>query len=449
VNSLRLKIAVAMAVLVLVATSVVGAISYRSTSARLIAEVDDSISEATTLLVRRGDDNRFRIPARGLLGIYSVRVLNVRAETVNSSFEVDLPVSDAALSVVGVNRGFDQSTVEFGSERFRVHTVGRDAGAVQVARSLGETDRVLRDVQRRTALFVLVVSSLAAAVGWLLASTVAAPLRRLTRAASEVEQSGDLNVALPEPGKDEVGRLGSAFGSMLGALQRSRGEQQRLVQDAGHELRTPLTSLRTNLAVLRRHPDMAPDMQERILEDLDSEVGELTELVNELVAVASGELADQPPQDLRLAEVARRVAARVGRRRERSVVVEVGVRVGEEATVFAPLAGIERAITNLVENAAKFDQSDAEIRVEVDGGRLMVIDHGPGIPEDDLSLVFDRFHRATASRTLPGSGLGLAIVREIVERHRGTVSAVNRPGGGASVGFELPVQDAPTSANPA
>ena len=448
-NSLRLKIAVAMAVLVLVATSVVGAISYRSTSARLIAEVDDSISEATTLLVRRGDDNRFRIPARGLLGIYSVRVLNVRAETVNSSFEVDLPVSDAALSVVGVNRGFDQSTVEFGSERFRVHTVGRDAGAVQVARSLGETDRVLRDVQRRTALFVLVVSSLAAAVGWLLASTVAAPLRRLTRAASEVEQSGDLNVALPEPGKDEVGRLGSAFGSMLGALQRSRGEQQRLVQDAGHELRTPLTSLRTNLAVLRRHPDMAPDMQERILEDLDSEVGELTELVNELVAVASGELADQPPQDLRLAEVARRVAARVGRRRERSVVVEVGVRVGEEATVFAPLAGIERAITNLVENAAKFDQSDAEIRVEVDGGRLMVIDHGPGIPEDDLSLVFDRFHRATASRTLPGSGLGLAIVREIVERHRGTVSAVNRPGGGASVGFELPVQDAPTSANPA
>ena len=448
-NSLRLKIAVAMAVLVLVATSVVGAISYRSTSARLIAEVDDSISEATTLLVRRGDDNRFRIPARGLLGIYSVRVLNVRAETVNSSFEVDLPVSDAALSVVGVNRGFDQSTVEFGSERFRVHTVGRDAGAVQVARSLGETDRVLRDVQRRTALFVLVVSSLAAAVGWLLASTVAAPLRRLTRAASEVEQSGDLNVALPEPGKDEVGRLGSAFGSMLGALQRSRGEQQRLVQDAGHELRTPLTSLRTNLAVLRRHPDMAPDMQERILEDLDSEVGELTELVNELVAVASGELADQPPQDLRLAEVARRVAARVGRRRERSVVVEVGVRVGEEATVFAPLAGIERAITNLVENAAKFDQSDVEIRVEVDGGRLTVIDHGPGIPEDDLSLVFDRFHRATASRTLPGSGLGLAIVREIVERHRGTVSAVNRPGGGASVGFELPVQDAPTSANPA
>jgi two-component system sensor histidine kinase MprB len=235
---------------------------------------------------------------------------------------------------------------------------------------------------------------------------------------------------------------------MLGALQRSQGEQHRLVQNAGHELRTPLTSLRTNLAVLRRHPDMAADMQEQILEDVDNEVGELTELVNELVAVASGELADQAPQEFLLAEAARRVAARVGRRRDRSVIVEIREQVGAEAMVFAPLVGIERAITNLVENAAKFDQSDVAICVEVEGGRLTVIDHGPGIPEDDLPLVFDRFHRATASRTLPGSGLGLAIVREIVERQGGTVSAVNRPGGGASVGFELPVQNALNSATP-
>lgn len=440
-NSLRVKIATAMAVLVLVATSVVGAISYRSTSARLIDEVDDSISEATALLVLSNDDKRFRIPARGLLGVYSVRVLNIRGETLNSSFDVPLPVSDAASSVIGVDRGFDQSTVELGGERFRVHTVGVDAGAVQVARSLGETDRVLRDVQRRTTFFVFIVSVLAAVVGWLLASTVAAPLRRLTRAASDVEQSGDLNVSLPEPGSDEVGRLGSAFASMLSALQRSRGEQQRLVQDAGHELRTPLTSLRTNLAVLRRHPDMAVDMQERILEDLDGEVGELTALVNELVAVASGDLADQPPEDLVLADVARRIAERVGRRRNRSVVVNVD----DPAMVFAPLAGIERAITNLIENAAKFDQSGEEIRVDVDGGRLTVLDNGPGIPNEDLQLVFDRFHRATTSRTMPGSGLGLAIVREVIERHGGAVTAANRENGGAAIGFELPVTSVPVA----
>ena len=210
----------------------------------------------------------------------------------------------------------------------------------------------------------------------------------------------------------------------------------RLVQDAGHELRTPLTSLRTNLSVLRRHPDMEPAMQKRILDDVDGEVGELTNLVNELVAVASGELADQPPQDVFLGEIAQRVAERVGRRRGRDITVDVE----SVAPVHVPLAGVERAIANLIENAAKFDQSGGAIRVEVAAGRLTVFDNGPGIPNDDLPLVFERFHRGAVSRTLPGSGLGLAIVREVVERHGGSVHAANRADGGAAVGFELPVE---------
>lgn len=434
-TSLRVKIAAAMAILVLGATSIVGVISYRSTSARLIDEVDDSISEASALLIRADEASRARLPARGLLGVYAVRVLNLRSETVSSTFDFDLPVSAPAQDVIGVERGFARATVEIDGERFRVHTVGGTFGAVQVSRSLGETDRVLQDVRQRTLLLVFLISVLAAVVGWVLAGTVAAPLRRLTSAATEVERSGDLDVSLPESGDDEVGRLGSAFASMLAALRRSQGEQQRLVQDAGHELRTPLTSLRTNLAVLRRHPDMDAEMQERILEDLDGEVGELTELVNELVAAASGDLADQPPQELDLGDVARRIGERVGRRRGRTVVVDVQ----RPALVFAPLTGVERALTNLVENAVKFDRSGGEIRVEVAAGTVTVLDHGPGIPAEDLSLVFDRFHRATASRTLPGSGLGLAIVREVVEHHGGTVHAANRAGGGAAVGFTLPL----------
>ncbi len=436
-RSLRFKIALAMALLVLFATSVVGAISYRSTSARLVAEIDGSISGATRLLVGDATDGRVRIPTRGLLGVYSVRVLDGRGRTVSSSFDVDVPVTERAVEIVGVDRGFDQSTVTVDDTRFRVHTIGADNGAIQVARALDETDRVLSDVRQRTASFVLVVALLAAMIGWVLAGSVAAPLRRLTAAASEVERSGDLTVTLPDGGNDEVGRLGSAFGAMLGALSRSRGEQQRLVQDAGHELRTPLTSLRTNLAVLRRHPDMADDMRTRILADLDGEVGELTDLVNELVAAASGDLADQPAQDLVLSTVATRVADRVGRRRNRPVLVAAD----RDAVVSVPLAGIERAITNLVENAAKFDPTGGPIHLDVQGGRLTVLDRGPGIPPEDLPLVFDRFHRAVTSQAMPGSGLGLAIVREVVERHGGLVHACNRPDGGAAVGFELPVVD--------
>lgn len=434
-RSLRVKIAVAMAVLGFVATAMVGAVSYRSTSLRLVDEVDRSIKEASSLLVsiRNGDDLG-GIPSRGLLGIYSVRLLNRKAEVVNSSFDKSFELTAKAKLAIGDDKGFDVATVTFDDERFRIQTIGATRGGIQVARSLGETDRVLSDLRQRTTFLVIAVSLVAAAVGWVLASTVAAPLRRLTRAAEEVEASGNLDLAVAEPRADEVGRLGAAFQSMLAALQRSRTEQQRLVQDAGHELRTPLTSLRTNLSVIRRHPDMGSEMQERILDDLDGEVRELTDLVNELVSIASGELADQPADVIDLGALAESVGARVARRKDRVVDVDVGA----AGIVLAPPAGLERAITNLIQNAAKFDTSMGSIEVVVRGGDLRVLDRGPGVADKDLPLIFDRFHRAATARTMPGSGLGLAIVREVVERSGGTVSAGHRDGGGADVGFSLP-----------
>ncbi len=432
-RSIRMKIALAMAVVALVATAAVGAISYRSTSLRLVDEVDRSIVEATAILVA-GRPNRVQVPTRDLLGTYSVRLLDRDGATQQSSFDRQVPVSDSALDVIGDARARSVDNVSVDDVRYRVHTIGLANGALQVARPLTETDSVLRDIRQRTLLLVVTVAVLAAALGWLLAGTVVAPLRRLTGAAETVESSGRLDVDVPHEGRDEVGRLGSAFRAMLDALHRSRSEQQRLVQDAGHELRTPLTSLRTNLAVLRRHADLPDDTRRQIVDDLDSEVGELTDLVNELVAVASGQLADQPAVAVDLGALAASVADRVGRRRNRAVSVDAD----GAATVSAPPAGLERAITNLIENAAKFDRSDGPIDVIVRAGSLTVLDRGPGIPPDDLGRVFDRFHRAESARTLPGSGLGLAIVREVVERHGGSVSAAHRPGGGAAVGFTLP-----------
>lgn len=434
-RSLRVKIAVAMAILGFVATAMVGVVSYRSTSTRLVDEVDRSMKEATSLLVNiRSGDDLVVLPGRGLLGVYSVRLLDRTAEVVNSSFKKNLELTAKAKLATGDDKGFDVATITFEGERFRVHTVGAARGGIQVARSLGETDRVLSDLRQRTTFLVILVSLMAAAIGWLLASTVAAPLRRLTRAAEEVEASGNLDLAVAEQRADEVGRLGVAFQSMLSALRRSQTEQQRLVQDAGHELRTPLTSLRTNLSVIRRHPDMGSEMQERILDDLDGEVRELTDLVNELVSVASGELAEQPADIIDLGVLAKSVGARVARRKGRVVEVDVAA----AGVVFAPPAGLERAITNLIQNAAKFDTSSGSIEVVVRGGDLRVLDRGPGIPQEDRLLIFDRFHRAVSARTMPGSGLGLAIVREIVERSGGTVSALHRDGGGADVGFSLP-----------
>ncbi len=429
--SLRWRIALALAFVAFVATAAVGIIGYRSTSSRLISEVDRSITEATALVTTRPN----RVPTRGLLEVYSVRVLDDRGHVTNSSFRTDVPVAPAAEGVLGRTGVTARFTITYEGEEFRVHTIGlQNGGAVEISRSLGETTRVLDDLRRRTILMVVLVAVGAAAAGWLIAGTVAAPLRRLTGAAEDVESSGRLDVDVPGSGSDEVGRLGAAFRSMLVARQRSREAQERLVQDAGHELRTPLTSLRTNLAVMRRHPEMTPEMHDRILDDVSGEVTELTDLVNELVAAASGQLNDQPAEAIDLGSAASNVAERLARRRSRPVEVELR----EPAIVMAPPSGLDRAITNLIENACKFDASGGPIRVVVEGGTLSVLDRGPGIPADDLPLVFDRFHRSDAARAMPGSGLGLSIVRDVIEAQGGTVGAAHRSGGGAAVGFTLP-----------
>ena len=300
-----------------------------------------------------------------------------------------------------------------------------------------ETERALAVIRNRTLLSVSLVIVGAAIIGWLIGRQVTRRLVRLTQAADDVAVTGRLDVEVPVSGSDETGRLGAAFNGMLGALARSRDQQQQLVQDAGHELRTPLTSLRTNVAVLRRFDDLPPEARRQLVDDLDSETKELTALVNELVELATDRRDDEPEQESDLGALCEQAAARVRRRTGREITV-----VADDSMVSCRPAAIDRAIVNLIDNAAKFsaaeDNAGSVIDVEVADGRLAVSDRGPGIPADDLPHIFDRFYRSVASRSLPGSGLGLAIVRDIVESHGGTVFAEARQGGGSTVGFTLP-----------
>jgi two-component system, OmpR family, sensor histidine kinase MprB len=324
--------------------------------------------------------------------------------------------------------------VTVSGERYRMETlgVGRGGGAVQVARSLREQDRVLASLRNRVLVAALVIVFAAAAVGWWIARQMTRRLSTLTNAAEEVAHTGRLDVAVPVQGPDEAGRLGEAFNEMLAALARSKDDQQRLVQDAGHELRTPLTSLRTNMSVLRRHV-LAPDAREQVLDDLDSETRELTDLVNELVELASDRSHDEPEEDVVLADVARQVAQRAQRRSGRAVIVDA-----DGTEVLGRRQALERAVGNLVDNALKFDDNgDAPVEIVVRAGRVTVLDRGPGVDATDAPHVFDRFFRSVSARSRPGSGLGLAIVRDVAERHGGTVFVEPRDGGGAAIGFTV------------
>ena len=171
-----------------------------------------------------------------------------------------------------------------------------------------------------------------------------------------------------------------------------------------------------------------------MLEDLRSEVTQVSTMVEELVLLASGDLEeDDSPGVVRLDDLIKVAADRTSRRFARQVSVDV-----EPTRINGSARGLDRAVSNLLNNACKFSPPGSPIEVTLKGGRVVVRDHGPGIDVGDLPHVFHRFYRATAARTQPGSGLGLAIVDQVVRSYGGTAFAENHPGGGAIVGFSLP-----------
>jgi len=445
--SLRWKIALALAVLAAGGSAAVGISTFRSTEDRLITEIDRSLATASERFLDlrdgsggRGDRDGDGRPNRPLilvperpLGVeqYVVQVTDASGEVLAATSGVTLPVpgplateDTARLETVASAEGPD----------YRVRTVEVEIGVVQMGRDLTETQNVLVDLRRTVWTIAIAVTAVAALIGWLLASGVTRRLRRLAEAAGEVAETGRLDVAAPSTGRDEAGRLGRTFADMLAALSRSRDQQRRLVEDAGHELRTPLTSLRTNLDVLRRHPEMDDELRSRVLADIDRDTADLAALVEEVVALAADRRTDELPEPLRLREVAASIVERAGRRSGREIVL-----VADDSVALVRRHMFERAVSNLVDNAIKFDGSAGRIDVSVHRGLVTVSDRGPGIPENEIPLVFDRFHRAVEARTLPGSGLGLSIVADVATTHGGTVFARNRTGGGAEVGFSLPV----------
>lgn len=436
--SLRWKIALALAAIVSVSSVVVGTIGYRSTRDRLYEEVDRSLVTIEGRVNERWLNADGDFPAdRGPFAGYDAQIITLDGTVVQSTFPTPLPVSEADLRVAGERGRSVIRTVSTEAGDYRVRTVGFQRGAVQVARSLDETERVLRGLRARLLLWTAVVAAAAIAVGLWIAGRVTASLRRLTSAAEEVEATGRLDVQVGDDrlagGTDEVGRLGAAFDRMLLALARSKDDQRRLVQDAGHELRTPLTSLRTNLDTLQRYPDLGDADRDAIIADLQAETRELTDLVNEIVTVASGAQSDEAVVPFDLVEAVREVVDRYERRSGRTIDVEA-----TPSPVVAQRSAVQRAVSCLLDNACKF--SDGQVTVTVGNGAVIVRDRGPGIAPEELGRVFDRFHRAESARTLPGSGLGLSIVREIAERHGGDAAAANAPDGGAVVSFRLPAR---------
>jgi two-component system sensor histidine kinase MprB len=447
--SLRTRLTVIVAVIVAVA--VVGGAYAAQVSAKqaLRDETDKFLHDRAAGFVQEppggfggnfgGAPNEADDRGRRFFDYDAVQQIIDRNGTVTDTLpgQPSLPIDaqDLAIAAGGESTSSRYRDVTVKGVEYRMLTASlRSGGAVQIARRVSESDDVLRVLRNRLVVIALAGIALAALAAWLVMRRATRPIERLTETAEHIAATQDLTTPIPVRGSGEVGRLAASFNTMLIALETSREQQQRLVVDASHELRTPLTAVRTNIDYLGHAPTLDAEQRAQLIAETRLELDELTNLVSEMVELATDVRSEEPVEPVLLADVATDVAARFRRRTGK----EINVDVDGAGTVDGRQAMLDRAVSNLLDNALKFSPDGEAVDVSVRGGTVEVADRGPGIAAEDRARVFDRFYRATSVRTLPGSGLGLSIVAQIAALHGGTVALDAREGGGTVARLVLP-----------
>lgn len=413
---------------------------------QLQASLDESLidrAEKAAQYSALSDMTKAEVPP-WMLGAADVRVIFITSERVVLSADAlpDFRLGRPELDVAAGRRPESLRTLtDSAGVQYRVATVPNGEGkALILAQPMTSQHITLSKLGTVLSLYGLIGVGAAALAGWAVASNGLRPVRRLTHAVEEIAVTEDLTPLRVE-GHDEIARLATAFNRMLLALSASRDLQRRLIADASHELRTPLTSLRTNLDLLRQAdssgddgPQLDRDARAELLDDVRAQIEEMSTLVDDLVILARDHQPSEVIAEVDLERITERALARV---RRRAPLADFDVELSPWP-VHGDANGLERAVTNLLDNAAKWSPAGGTITVRLAEGRLTIDDEGPGVPEKDRPHVFDRFYRSDESRALPGSGLGLAIVHQVVDRHGGTVAVTEAPGGGARLELTLP-----------
>jgi two-component system, OmpR family, sensor histidine kinase MprB len=443
--SFRTRIALVSAGAVALAVILASGVVWLVVRDQLYREVDSSLSNRADAMASQAGGVHvdagtgfLEVPGAILGEGGFIQVVQQNGRVLESVVQVHLPVTKQVLAVAHGEGGsfFMDATVN--------HTPGRVL-TVPVRDRLGqpaalEISQPLEGVHHtldRITLFLLLIAAggvaLGAGLGLVVSRAALGPVRRLTRVTETVTETGDLSERIEAQGADELGRLASSFNTMLAGLEVSTKAQRQLVADASHELRTPLTSMRTNIEVLARGRELSDEERARLLHDVVEQLGEMTTLIAGLIELARGDQRPAEPEDIRLDLLVADAVERAHRDRP-TVQFETDL---EESTVRGVPETLERAVSNLLDNAAKWSPPGGQVDVTVTSGRVVVRDRGPGIDEEHVPYVFDRFYRAPAARRMPGSGLGLAIVKQVAEAHGGTVTAERAPDGGTIMTLSL------------
>jgi len=443
---LRTRFLIATSVIVFLTVSILSVAIYATVSKHLLSEVDNTLDARVVAIAEsiRPRNNaapgnrRQRNPLEeALLPIRFdtvTQVIDPRGNVVIALGQVDLPISNDVFEMVANPLAQRMRiTTKIDGVPYRILSVPiLRGGALQLGKDISDIESAKDGILLW--LFVLGLLAIAASgsAGWFIARRTARPIQKLAAAAEHIAATRELTTTLDISGDAEIEQLATSFNTMLVALRLSREQQQQLVQDASHELRTPLTSLRANSELLERE-NLDTETKNLILRDIRAEVDELAALTGELSSLASDQRLIEQLQIVNLGEAVEEVVERAQRRSGRIINLERK----SPASIRVRPSQLDRAISNLIDNALKFCPTSQPVDVFVSNNRIEVCDHGPGISDADKPHIFDRFYRAVATRALPGSGLGLAIVKQFADDHDAVVNAVDTPGGGATISIEF------------
>jgi heavy metal sensor kinase len=457
-RTLRARLSLGIAVLVLAVLAAVGLVVYYGTAQRLAASLNVSLRTATAQAMAGTNNQNGRLTLGPQLdeGIgsddlrapgLSLAVLGPSGRVLRQSGPYDQSTpNDAALAAALRGVTATQSRVDPRSgARVRVRTTPlREEGRTLAVFSVAQSEEPMRATLRQLRLTLLVLLPLAAAVaallGYALTRRMLRPLARMQATAAEIS-SRDLSRRLDVGGSgDEVSQLAATFDAMLDRLEDSFLRERRFVADASHELRTPLAALQAIVSVTRERPRSVREY-ERALDDVDAETARLRTLVEDLLELARGDagrLAEREPVDL--SGMLRDVCASLDvlaadKGLALSCALEDGLQVEGDGDALV------RLFVNVIDNAIKYtDEGGVAVAARPAGSVIVVSvrDSGRGVPADHLPHVFDRFFRGDASRATDGSGLGLAIALLIAEAHGGSIALSSGIGDGTMCTVSLP-----------
>ncbi|HMN31267.1 MAG TPA: ATP-binding protein [Caldilineaceae bacterium] len=333
-------------------------------------------------------------------------------------------------------------------------------GAVQVIRSAKEVEETLVQVSRYLVLGTTLSLVLAAIVGAFLANRALRPIDAITKTASSITRTADLERRLNiEEGVSEVGQLAATFNEMLDRIQKLFNTQERLIADVSHELRTPLTTVQGNIELLQRFAanggpaafrnGQYQEALQETLREVENETTRMSRMINDLLLLAQ---ADSGSLRLQLAPVEMdtllldvyRQTRRIAERRKMGKGWEIRLGSEDQALVWGDLERLRQLLLNLTDNAIKYTPEGGMITLSLENRqgwvKVTVSDNGVGIPPEQQEQIFERFYRVdkARSREVGGSGLGLSIVQWIAQAHHGRVTVESSPQGGSTFILWLP-----------